>query len=158
MTPWVKSFIDISQLIGEFTLNGDSIEFDTTFKNSNGTLMRNYFVDVLGDVVYIFTLQDKSLIKIGKASGNEGFYSRQAQYCKGYKGDKTNKKIINYMRSVDQSKILVYATNIPRAAKISIDKKSGKKRKIFLEEASHYEREWIIEAREAGETLPGSQW
>lgn len=157
MTPFTESFISKATFIGLFNINDNDMKFDTHFRNSSGQIDRKFFIKDLGPVVYIMVCANTGeLIKIGKAAGAECFYSRNATYNKGYFGDKTNAKIMDYMRSIDQNKILVYAIQTPNKLVEIEDTKNGGTITLEVETAQSLERHWTLEARSAGEALNGS--
>ena len=157
MTPFTESFISKSTFIGHFDINGNDMRFDTHFRNSSGQIDRKFFIKDLGPVVYIMVCANTGeLIKIGKAAGAKSFYSRRNTYNSGYFADKTNAKIMDYMRSINQNKILVYAIQTPNRVLEVEDTKNGGTIILEVETAQSLERHWTLEARLAGEALNGS--
>jgi hypothetical protein len=157
LTPWTESFICKAKLIGNFNINGHDMRFDTNFRNSSRQIDRSFFINDLGPVVYIMVCANTGeLIKIGKAAGNGNFYSRMGTYNTGYSGDKTNARIIRYMNSINQNKILVYAIQTPDKPRQVEDKKNNCYVTFYSETASDFEKLWTREARESGEALNGS--
>lgn len=157
MTPFTESFISKAKFIGHFNINGNDMKFDTHFRNSSGQIDRTFFINDLGPVVYIMVCANTGeLIKIGKAAGNGNFYNRMGTYNTGYFGDKTNAKIMRYMNSINQNKILVYAIKTPDKARELENSKDGGYITFYTETASDWERYWTREARESGEALNGS--
>lgn len=95
-----------SQLyLGSFKLNSDKIEF-------NGALSRQEIL-ALGDVVYFMVYKD-DILKVGKAGGGGGFYSRMGQYKRGLGADATNDKIIRTMKDLRIDSVDIYAIQAPR--------------------------------------------
>lgn len=91
--------------LGSFKLNEDKIEFDTPLTRSE---MLN-----LGDVVY-FMVYNNDVLKVGKAGGGGGFYSRMGQYKRGIGADCTNDKIIKTMKDLNIESVDIYAITAPR--------------------------------------------
>lgn len=91
--------------LGSFKLNGDKIEFE-------GSLSRQEMLD-LGDVVYFMVYKD-DILKVGKAGGGGGFYSRMGQYKRGLGADATNDKIIRTMLELNIDSVEIYAIQAPR--------------------------------------------
>jgi hypothetical protein len=67
----------------------------------------------LGDVVYFMVYND-DILKVGKAGGGGGFYSRMGQYKRGLGADATNDKIIRTMLELDIKSVDIYAIQAPR--------------------------------------------
>jgi hypothetical protein len=156
MTPFTKNFILKSILLGSFTINGNDMKFDTHLRNSNGKIDRKYIIN-LGPVVYIMVCANTGeLIKIGKAAGEDGFYGRMGTYNTGYFGDKTNAKIMRYMNSIKQNKVLVYAIRTPTKKVEIYDELNNTSIYIESDSAYSFEQKWTREARESGEALNGS--
>jgi hypothetical protein len=133
MTPFTQDFISKSILIGEFNVTAGDMRFDTHIRNSNGQIDKDYFVNTLGPIVYIMVCANTDeLLKIGMSAGKKCFYGRKNTY--NTSSDKTSKKIINYMNSINQNKILVYAIQTPHETIKKIDPKTGKK--VLIEVAS----------------------
>ncbi len=91
--------------LGSFKLNEDKIEFDNA-------LTRSEMLD-LGDVVY-FMVHGNDVLKVGKAGGGGGFYSRMGQYKRGLGADCTNDKIIKTMKEHKIKSVDIYAIQAPR--------------------------------------------
>lgn len=66
-----------------------------------------------GDCVY-FLIGDGKLLKVGKAQGERGWYSRVKQYKRGYNYDKTNRMVLNKMYDLGISSVSVYGVHCPR--------------------------------------------
>lgn len=98
-----------AQYLGYFTVEGDQM----LFTRADG--LRRKDIIALGDIVY-FMFVDGDLMKIGKAGGKLGFAGRINTYQQGRGpyGDMTNKRIMDVMDLLDQSKIDVYAVTSPR--------------------------------------------
>jgi hypothetical protein len=98
-----------SQYLGYFKVDGDKMPF---VRREN---IRRKDIIALGDIVY-FMYVDNKLMKIGKAGGKLGFAGRINTYQQGRGpyGDMTNKRIMDVMDLIDQSKIDVYAVSCPR--------------------------------------------
>lgn len=157
MTPFTKSFISKSILIGHFDITKTGMTFDTPYRNSRGKINKNFFINDLGPVVYIMVCAiTKELIKIGKAAGIGGFYGRMGTYNRGYLGDETNIKIINYMNSINQNIVLVYAIKAPNKLIEIEDTIENCYFNSYTETASDLERRWTKRAKASGEPLNGS--
>jgi hypothetical protein len=98
-----------SQYLGYFKIDGDQMPF---VRKEN---LRRKDIIALGDIVY-FMYVDNKLMKIGKAGGKLGFAGRINTYQQGRGpyGDMTNKRIMDVMDLIDESKIDVYAVCCPR--------------------------------------------
>ena len=151
MTPFTQNIIQHSHLIGEFNVTKTKIKFETHIRKSSGQLDRKFFIE-MGDVVY-FLIADDELIKIGKAEGAGGFYSRMKQYCKGLTGDKTNRKILNYMSSVQKNNIKIYAVQTAKILAEDTDLLTGEKFEFYVSTANRHEQHYIQSAYKAGERL-----
>jgi hypothetical protein len=91
--------------LGSFKLHGDKIDFDSV-------MTRQEMLE-LGDVVY-FMIHDDDILKVGKAGGGGGFYSRMGQYKRGLGADATNDKIIRTMLELNITNVEIYAIQAPR--------------------------------------------
>lgn len=91
--------------LGSFKLNGDKIEFDRALDRQE--------MLALGDVVYFMVYGD-DVLKVGKAGGGGGFYSRMGQYKRGLGADATNDKIIRAMNELQIECVDIYAITAPR--------------------------------------------
>ena len=65
----------------------------------------------LGDVVY-FMISDNQVVKVGKAGGIHGFYSRMSQYKNGV--DETNNRIIREAKNNNITEVDIYIIECPR--------------------------------------------
>lgn len=145
--------------IGKLHFSEDVIKFTTHNIKSSGQINRKYF-HALGDVVYFFFINDK-LMKIGKAAGAGGWYSRMHEYTKNRYNksgkeywDATTRKIYNFMMDRKYENLDVYAIQSFRISEKVKSPISGKTRHIEIETAKDLEQMLIQEAMNAGEDLP----
>ena len=145
--------------LGKLHFSKDVIKFTTHNIKSSGQINRKYF-HALGDVVYFFFINDK-LMKIGKAAGAVGWYSRMGEYTKKRYGksgkeywDATTRKIYNFMIDHGYQNLDVYAIQSLRISRAVVSPISGKTRLVEIETAKDLEQMLIQEAMNAGEDLP----
>ena len=110
---FTKKVLDTATFIGNLNTTAEGrMVFDTPFKNSSGQRNAKYFKE-FGDMVY-FMFVNGELMKIGKAAGNGGWYSRMGMYQRGMFGDQTNKLIMRVMKQIGETSIDIYAIPSPR--------------------------------------------
>ena len=112
-----------AEFIGTILIKEDRLVFNTPHIKSSGQVNRSYFMD-MGDIVYFMFDHKQELLKIGKAAGIGGWYSRMNEYGKkrfNLSGkdtwDATTRKIYKHMTSnYDQAnrQVVVYAVRTPR--------------------------------------------
>jgi hypothetical protein len=102
---WMLETIRKQIYLGSFKLHGDKIDFDHAINRQE--------MLALGDVVYFMVYKD-DILKVGKAGGGGGFYSRMGQYKRGLGADATNDKIIRTMNELMIESVEIYAIQAPR--------------------------------------------
>ena len=99
----IDSINQKAEFIGNILIEEDRLSFKTPHMKSSGQINRAYFID-LGDIVYFMFDHNDQLLKIGKAAGLGGWYSRMNEYGKKRftttgkeTWDATTRKIYNHM-------------------------------------------------------------
>lgn len=106
----ILNYINTSaKFIGHFTIEEEKMPF--TRKEG----LRRKDIIALGDIVY-FMMVDGELMKIGKAGGAMGFAGRVNTYQqgRGKYGDATNRRIMEVMDTIEETRIDVYCVQCPR--------------------------------------------
>jgi len=110
---FVKKVLHTADYFG--TLNAiesyRNFNFITPYADDEGKYYK--FFKEYGDCVY-FLIGMGKLLKVGKAQGEKGWYSRVNQYRRGYNYDGTNKMVLNRMQELDINRVSVYAVHCPR--------------------------------------------
>jgi len=112
------SFIDDIRSKADFlgvlvaTNKFQEFEFYSPHTNDKGKGLYTHFNEY-GDCVYFMFVGDR-LMKIGKAAGGNGWIGRAAQYRRGYRGDNTNKYILDSLKESNKYVIEVLGIRTPR--------------------------------------------
>jgi hypothetical protein len=124
----------------------DALDLQTSFK-------RKELISI-GDVVYacINKETDEILLKIGKASGENGFYSRANTYRRST--DKTTAMMVKKMREFNITELEVYAVPIAKVVKETFDSFLEERTSIEISIAETKEKEYQAIALEQGYSLP----
>jgi len=119
----IDSITQKAEFIGNILIEEDRLSFKTPHMKSSGQMNRAHFID-MGDIVYFMFDHNDQLLKIGKAAGLGGWYSRMGEYCKKRftstgkeTWDATTRKIYNHMTnnySKDKRYVKVLAIRTPR--------------------------------------------
>lgn len=127
---FVEKVLDKATYIGSLNMTEErKMVFDTPFRNASGRRNAKYFKE-FGDMVYFMFVGGK-LMKIGKAAGAGGWYSRMGMYQQGEFGDQTNKLIMRVMDEIGENKIEIYAIPSPRQSVVIICPITGE---VFTEQ------------------------
>lgn len=110
---FVDQVLESSTFIGKLEITPQNrMRFTTPYVNASGKRNMKFFTD-FGDMVYFMFVKGK-LMKIGKAAGAGGWYSRMGMYQQGSAGDQTNKLILRVMKELGENTIDIYAVQSPR--------------------------------------------